>query len=261
MSEAELQQLANFTSDFLNRHRAPISEIARQNTHIFEAACYVLVARHYEEAGYQLQPENLLDSKFRFRYSTGGYPWNFSYFAVFASEPTEDGNVLLFEIRHNQKVAGAWVDTEEESEDKALFAVDVAVIEGGSLPTLPQGTKRTDEPIWVENKNLITFAEAKKLRAYPMLLAQFFGIVHEVKPEFVRIGDRDISQDFWQRQHPPPTLMTSDDLSEGTKRVLRSFAERNLQIRVVEDVTGLSDEILLSKLRGTAQEDTIEPDE
>jgi len=194
----------------------------------------------------------LEEARFRFRYSTAGYPWNFSYFEVAVNDAGSGDRVVLFEIRHNQKVAGAWVDTDEESEDRALFAVDVAVIEADSLPILPQGTKRTDEPFWVENRHLITFAEAKKLTAYPMLLAQFLGIVHEIKPEFVGVGDRQVSQEFWQQQHPPPTLMTSNHLTWGTRRVLRSFEERNLTIRVVEDVTGLPEEILLSKLGGTA---------
>ena len=32
------------------------------------------------------------------------------------------------------------------------------------------------------NSELVTFAEVKKLVVYPMLLAQFVGIVHEIKP-------------------------------------------------------------------------------
>jgi hypothetical protein len=159
----------------------------------------------------------------------------------------------LFEIYHNQKVAGAWLHAGKGT-DIALFAVDIAVVRADSLPDLPKGHKRTDEPYWVENEDVITFGEAKKLTAYPMLIAQFLGIVHEIKPEFLKVVGSDISETFWDEKHPPPTLMTANHLTFGTKQVLRSFAERRIEIRVVEDVTGSPEGILLWKLRGGDRE-------
>lgn len=261
MNNIEIEQLSNRIYNFLARHRTEISEIASHASNVFEAACFVIFAIHYEEAGYRLRPENLLEGRFRFRYSTSGYPWNFSYFAVLANEIATEGNAVLFEIRHNQKVVGAWVDTEGESEDKALFAVDIAVIETGSLPDLSQGHKRTNEPYWVENDRLITFAEAKKLTAYPMLLAQFLGIVHEIKPEFLRVGKQEIPEMFWSQSHPPPTLLTANHLTQGTKKVLQSFEERQLVIRVVENVIGSPEEILLCRLRGVDEQEAFDQDE
>lgn len=195
----------------------------------------------------------------RVRYSTAGYPWNFSYFTVLPQDE-EDGenHQPVFEIYHNQKVAGAWVQVEED-EFRALFAVDIAVVKAHSLPSLPRGHKRTDEPYWVENEDLITFGEAKKLTAYPMLLAQFLGIVHEVKPEFLKVRGRSIHRFVRDQGHPPPTLMTANHLTPGTKRVLRSFRERGLEIRIVEDVTGLPEFMLLKKLRGDESEQDTQP--
>jgi len=239
-----------------------MSRIASHVTHVFEAACFVIFARHYEEIGYRLEPRNLLEGKFRFRYSTAGYPWNFSFFAVLSREPKDNDRTcdVLFELHHNQKVAGAWLHT-VEGDDKALFAVDIAVVRAGSLPNLPYGHKRTDEPYWVENESLITFGEAKKLTAYPMLMAQFLGIVHEIKPEFLKVEELDISQAFWDEEHPLPTLMTANHLTFGTKQVLRSFKDRDFMIRVVEDVTGLPEDVLLRKLRGADEEQDSEPTE
>jgi hypothetical protein len=262
MNDVERQKVEQRVSEFLKRHESPMSRVASHVTHVFEAACFVIFARHYEEVGYQLKPRNLLDGKFRFRYSTAGYPWNFSHFGVLSREQgnNDKDRDTLFELHHNQKVAGAWVHT-GEGDDKALFAVDIAVVRAASLPDLPRGHKRTDEPYWVENEHLITFGEAKKLTAYPMLMAQFLGIVHEIKPEFLKVQGWDIPQAFWDEEHPPPTLLTANHLTFGTKQVLHSFKDRDLAIRVVEDVTGLPEDALLRKLRGADEEQDSETDE
>ena len=253
MNSEAVGQLANNISGFLEKYQTQLANIASHSTNVFEAMCFVLFARYYEEEGYQLKPENLADGKFHFRYSTNGNPWNFSYFAVLDSE-SADTDARLFEIRHNQKVAGAWItsnkDVEDGEKDPPLFAVDVAVVETGSLPSLPRGHARGKERIWVENCSVITFAEAKKLKAYPMLLAQFLGIVHEIKPEFLNIEGHKIHGAFDEQRHPPPTLLTSDYLTWGAEKVLQSFEERNIRVRVLKGVSVLSEETLLDLLRG-----------
>jgi hypothetical protein len=252
MNQVQKDRLTRQVSDFLTRHKAAIYEISRHNTHLFEAVCFVIFARYYEEIGYQLRPENLLEGKFRFRWTTNGYPWNYSYFAVLSPKLENEESSTLFEIHHNQKVTGAWVEVEKQDEGEIppMFAVDIAVAEAGSLPKLPQGHKHTDETYWIENSRLLTFAEAKKLTAYPMLLAQFLGIVHEIKLEFLHVGKRELSQAFWEQKHLPPTLLTADHLTSGTRQVLKSFHKRELMIRIVENVIALSEEMLLRQLRG-----------
>jgi hypothetical protein len=261
MNDADRQRLIGHISDFLHRYGQQLGDIASATSHVFEAFCFVIIVRYYEETGYRLRPKNLLEGRFRFRYSTAGYPWNFSYFAILPPESKDEEEAALFEVRHNQKVAGAWVDADYQEEDKALFAVDVAVIEAGSLPDLPQGHKRTDEPFWVENSDLITFAEAKNLTAYPMLLAQFLGTVHEIKPDFLRIHSQDIPQRFWQQNHPSPALMTANHVTAGTQRVLRSFEERGFVVKVIDEMTNLPEEMLISKLKGENNQGATESDE
>lgn len=256
MKETERKKLAKQVENFLRRHDVPIKEIDSHSTNVFEAVCFVIFLRYYEEQGYRLEARNLLENVFRFRFTTAGYPWNYSYFVVLSSKPGDD--TILFEIYHNQKVVGAWIGSEEKGEKKPLFALDVAVVEPDSLPKLSPGHKRKNEPYWVENNQLITFAEAKKLKAYPMLLAQFLGIIHEIKPEFLQVENRQINQKFFNQKHPPPTLLTADRFSRGTDRVLQSFVDRKLEIRVVEDVTGSSSKILMEQVRGRAADQTEE---
>ena len=252
IQEVDFERLANLVSDFLCRHKSSMYEIATHGTNVFEAFCFVIVVRHYEMAGYELKPENLLDGKFRFKYNTRGYPWNYSYFIVSSKEREAENDSGLFEIRHNLKVSGAWVGAETDNDtDPPMFALDVAVIESDSLPNLKMGQKRNGEKYWVDNMDLITFGEAKKLTAYPMLLAQFLGIVHEIKPEFLNTEERENLKTILDQKHPPPLLLTSNHLTWGTKQVLKSFQDRDLLIRVVEDVTGSSEQILLSKMKGS----------
>ncbi len=250
MKKAEKEKLSKQVESFLSRHRAPIKEIDSHITNIFEAVCFVIFLQYYEELGYRLEVRNLLEGLFRFRFRTTGYPWNYSYFAVLPGNSNDD--TILFEIYHNQTVVGAWISTEKEDTEIALFAVDVAVVEPDSLPKLSPGHKRKGEPYWVENNRLITFAEAKKLRAYPMLLAQFLGIVHEIKPEFLQKESKQIDQKFFEQKHPPPTLLTADDLSRGTKKVLQTFMDRKFEIRVVKDVTGSSSKSLVEQIKRPA---------
>jgi hypothetical protein len=263
MNQTQKDRLTSQVSDFLTRHKAAIYEISRHSTHVFEAVCFVIFARYYEEIGYQLEPENLIEDKFRFRWTTNGYPWNYSYFAVLSPELENEEGSAVFEIYHNQKVTGAWVEVEKQDEGEIppMFAVDIAVAEAGCLPKLPRGHKRTYEHYWIENRRLLTFAEAKKLTAYPMLLAQFLGIVHEIKPEFLHVGERELSQAFWEQKHLPPTLLTADHLTSGARQVLKSFHGRELMIRIVENIINLPEEVLLRQLRGIYEKYTREPDE
>lgn len=98
-----------------------------------------------------------------------GYPWNFSWF-------TCEGRGKTFELHSNLSVYS------EYRRDNGVYVVDVGVAKGGVLPrSAPSSGWRA-----VENQHLVTFAEAKALVIYPMLLAQFIGIVTEITPIFLR---------------------------------------------------------------------------
>ena len=255
MKNIDFNRVANQVSDFLSRHKIHLHKITSKSTNVFEAFCFVLFVRYYEVAGYELKPQNMLDGKFRFKYNTRGYPWNYSYF-VATSESSEQNqdSTILFEIRHNLKVAGAWIEKQAEETYPPMFALDIAVVKPNSLPHLKRGQKREKEKYWAENNHLITFGEAKKLTAYPMLLAQFLGIVHEIKPEFLNPEEARASATISQ-QHPPPTLFTANHLTEGTKKVLQSFEERGFSVRVIENVVISPEQILVSKMRGENEQE------
>lgn len=86
--------------------------------------------------------------------------------------------------------------------------------------------------ICVENDSLITFAEVKRLVIYPMLLAQFVGIVHEIKPRFLRppplLG-------FDRYHHLPPALMALGHFSGNAAAIVRAYKGRGILICVAEN--------------------------
>lgn len=86
-------------------------------------------------------------------------------------------------------------------------------------------------PPWtcVENHFLVTFLEAKRLHIYPMLIAHFIGIVHEVLPHFLS-GAED--PDFVTQGHFPPTLVTLGSYSGNSRAIVEAFAGRNIHLGV-----------------------------
>jgi hypothetical protein len=206
--------------------------------------CVVLFARHYEAKGYKVQARNLTkDGLFKFRFNTNGKPWSFSYFVVLEENETD-----LFEIRHNQRTVTHWEQV-EDGREPAQFALDVAVIQPGIF-NVKSSTTSKQHRIYALNNELITFGEAKNLVAYPMLLASFFGIVHELLPAFVQPNDLPLPDAFEMHPHPYPTMFTSDHFTSGALSVLRSFEDRGLKIAVVENVNKYSEATLLRHLDG-----------
>lgn len=254
MNEEQVDRIKDRISSFLTTHRTETEEIASKISNIFEAFCFVLFVLHYEREGLKPKVENLTpDNIFKFRFSTAGYPWNFSYFSVRRHEENDE---VLFEVRHNQQVVGHYVEVDTGSDEKpGLFALDIAVIKPDGLPNPPMGTKYTNERTYVLNDDLITFGESKKLVAYPMLLASFYGVVHELRPEFLEGSLLPSSFDLYP--HPFPVLFTADFLTKGTKNVLKTFEDRQLKVTVVEDVNGSPEDQLLRRMKGIREDEPL----
>lgn len=85
--------------------------------------------------------------------------------------------------------------------DEGVYCVDVGLVQPG---VIPDTVSRKQKWICVENESLITFAEVKRLVVYPMLLAQFIGIVHKIRPAFL---EAPAPGGFDRYLHLPPTLM------------------------------------------------------
>ena len=106
-----------------------------------------------------------------------------------------------------------------------MYVVDVAVVKPNKIPRAKGRTP------WVclDNSNLVTFVEVKKLVVYPMLLAQFIGIVHEIKPKLLQGS----AYGFKKYNHYCPALISIGYLKGTSSKVLVGFGRRNYKVCVV----------------------------
>ncbi len=194
---------------FIRQHRASFEQLSGQETQLLEIGALVLAAEHYKRHGYDVRLENLQANRFRVKLGSRGKPFNFSWYLVTRGEEK-------FEIHSNLPVVGA-------HNDGGIYVVDVAVVKAGALTEVKL---RRD---WkaMENDVLVTFIEAKKLVVYPMLMAQFYGIVHEIKPAFVE------SRTATDGDHFYPALVSIGYLTATSVQIRDGYKKRGFRLNVI----------------------------
>jgi hypothetical protein len=145
---------------------------------------------------------------------TRGHPARYSRIRV------EKGGVTA-ELHMNLLMRGA--------HDEGVYCVDVGVVQPGVVPE-KAGNKQ--KWVCVENEFLITFGEVKRLVVYPMLLAQFVGIVHEIKPDF--LAD-PAPERFDRYRHLPPVLMALGHFSGNSAAIVRAYERRSIRLCIAEN--------------------------
>lgn len=193
----------------VRRFSGTLKAISNSQTQLLELASITGVAEHYKSLGYAIQAVNPPKKKgFVVKTTTRGYPWNFSYFVC-----RRDGVEL--EVHMNVRVRSA--------HDLGIYCVDVGVVAVDAIP------KAKSTPPWecVANVDLLTFAETKKLVVYPMLLAQFIGIVHEICPGNLSGSVRHIEL-F-------PALITLGHFSGNSTSIVGAYPGRGINVKVVEN--------------------------
>lgn len=197
---------------FIRSHSLQFQQLAVRETALLELGALTIASEHYRLAGFTVTVENAINGLFVAKLSSRGHPYNFSWFRCVKGDE-------LYEIHSNLSVMGA-------HKDGAVYVVDVAVVVGAD-----QVPKAKPKKPWValENNALATFAEVKKLIVYPMLLAQFVGIVHEIAPAKLKKPKPGTISD----EHFPPSLITLGYLTKTSGKALKGFAKRKFRIGVV----------------------------
>lgn len=206
--------VAKHLRDFAKEHKTRFYLVLKNQIKALELAATTAVAKHYESNDYTLEIINPKGARgFKVKTSASGKPWNFSRIRL-----TKDGT--SFEVHMNLSVRGA--------HDEGIYCVDVAVTKPGIIPLQAPGKE------WkcAKNNCLITFAEAKKLVIYPMLLAQFLGIAHEIKPAFLfkKLGSK-----FAAAKHLLPTLVTLGNFSGNSRKIVEAYADRKVHLQIAEN--------------------------
>ena len=112
--------------------------------------------------------------------------------------------------------------------DVGIYCVDVGVVRAGAVP---ETAGRADKWACVENSSLVTFAEVKRLVVYPMLLAQFVGIVHEIKPVCLKSPPPSYIGRF---EHLPPALLALGHFSGNSSAIVQGFKARGFTVCIAE---------------------------
>lgn len=197
------------------RERVTLAGLPRLAHKLLELATLVLAVEHYRRRGYLVSAVNLTSGAFVFK-ASGGRILNTSWFVCKRGEVSRS----LFS---NVQVQGAF------SPHYGLYDVDVAIVDSAvDLARVENGAGWLS----ISDEELISFIEAKRLVPYPMLLAQFTGIVHEIMPRHVapKTVDTQNADDF------PPVLATNGHLSKACLSILRAWERRGYTVFVVSDV-------------------------
>jgi hypothetical protein len=212
----DVNAVARALNSFIQTHQTRFQRLSGRLSQLLEIGALTIAAKHYELSGYSVEAANLVGNEFRVKLSTRGAPWNFSWFAA-------SRGATSLEIHSNLPVEDALATR------GARYVVDVAVINAGTLPT-----DTTDRRRWfaLGNDDLVTFIEAKALVVYPMLIAQFIGIVHELKPDFL-LGNRPTG--FGHRRHFDPALVSLGYLHGTCLHIVRGFRGRRCFVRIVPE--------------------------
>jgi hypothetical protein len=211
----DASRVASFIGRVLHRHEKPLRDIATHQTAFFELAAFVASHEHYKAKGAVVRFVHPAGTTLTVKTSTRGHPSKFSRIEV-------ENAGAHFEVHMNLPVRGAHTG--------GVFCVDIGVVRAGSIPQKPKVVRGKE--VWraCENKDLISFAEVKKLVVYPMLLAHFVGIVHELLPHF--LGGRR-PRGFKAGGHFDPLLLTLGSFSGTSRDVMESFRERSFSLSVI----------------------------
>lgn len=221
----DTETVAGAVARFISKHKSVLYSVSHNQSKVLELGATVAVSEHYRSNGYAISVVNPRKNSntFLVKTSTRGAPWNFTHIVVAKG-------ASLFEIHMNLMVRSA--------HDQGIYCVDVGIANAERIPS------RAGRRKWrcLDNCDLVTFAEVKKLVVYPMLLAQFIGIVHEIKPEFM--GGR-LLRTFSKARHLTPALVTLGNFSGNSRQIVASYKRRRIRVTITENF-----DMRLANLRG-----------
>jgi hypothetical protein len=207
----------------IKKHSEAFIVIGGSQPKLLELASITGFAEHYKAHSFHVRVHNPKGkSYFAMKAGTNGDPWNFSYFSA------NDG-IENVELHMNVKVRSA--------HDTGMYCVDVGVVRAGAIPREKPAAKWECLP----NPDLVTFGESKKLVVYPMLLAQFIGIVHEIKPGYLNYAVAAPTD------HPPPTLIALGSFSGNSRAIVNAYPGRSIKLNIAQNY-----DVRLARVRGSS---------
>jgi hypothetical protein len=218
-------QLANALEKVIRQYKETFGALSRKDGALLELSAMMLAVQHYKKLNYNIKPivpsnqiKNMKGRKIVFspKWGTKGIPRSHSWWQIERDEKK-------YEIHMNAPVwDGIYGNT-------TVYVVDVAVIKYQAVST---DDKHYDGVTGFKNNDLITFMEAKSFPIYPMLVAHFLGIVHEIKPWAL---NGKTPKMFLKESHFDPTLLTRGFPKVNVSNLLRSLSKRKFKVRIIHN--------------------------
>lgn len=203
-------------SRFFKQEKASINSFGRSVNQTFEAYVLASVIEWYRRSGWVIKFEMPRNSNgrqyFKLKFSTRGAPKKYTYIVC------EKENEVL-QIHHQLRVETKWHARNKRY--NANICCDVAVIKQTDISGYS-----TDAA--VSNKDLVSFAEAKHMSAFAELVANFIGMVHELKPDRLK----RLRIKHYKNKHLPPFLYASGILFKTAKGMEETIEKRKYDIDI-----------------------------
>jgi hypothetical protein len=205
-------------SRYFQDNKRDINEFGSTVNQTFEAFVFASLVNWYSSNGWNvkfIQPDSADSNYVRLKYSTRGKPGSYTYALC-----TKGENKV--QVRHNLRVA-----TKHHKRNlpyPANVVLDVVVINDVDLSRF-----KSDD--FVDNRDLITFGEAKHMSAFAELIASFVGLVHEIKPEVLKRIRRS-KMIVPTKAHPAPFLYVSGHLNRTGRGLVETLRSRGYDVDV-----------------------------
>lgn len=207
----DLSEIQKAIRRVIKKHYSVLQELGAKQSSLLELAALTGFVEHYKSQGSSALLVNGEGKRqFAIKMSTKGDPWNFSKFLI-------EGEHEPVEVHMNLKVRSA--------HDMGIYCVDIGVVNALKIPRIKIKSRKWE---CADNEDLVTFGEAKKLVIYPMLLAQFIGIVHELHPRCIDGFCPTIP-------HPAPVLIALGNFSANANVVVTNYSQRNIHVTIAEN--------------------------
>lgn len=156
--------------DFFENERATINSFGSTVNQTFEADVFANTIKWYRDNGWVVNIVNPLERGkpvFKLKFNTRGKPINYSYARCVKNDSA-------CQIRHGLRTHTKSYDIKNQK--SANIVCDIVVMEDIDINNFSNDTA-------LKNKFLIAFGEVKHMSAYAELIANFIGLVYELKPE------------------------------------------------------------------------------
>ena len=232
-TKSPFKDIADFDKEikeFLNKNKSKVAEHSKRISDYFEMCCFNYIVRFYQNTGFEISVQNLIDGKYRYKCSAQGVISNFSYFKVKKTIRKID---YIYDIHHNLAV--------QSYHNKKIYTTpDIIIVNENKVEEDDEHYSGKKRFCFIPNSEIQTFCEVKQFNPFPELLFNFIGTVNELKNELIenfRLNPNEYTNTF----HLAPSLMISGKSNEHAERIRASLQER-YNINILYDLfeVGLS---------------------